>query len=150
MASRSPSSPRLSDGGGARTDMAAASSSTSRSLLLQLVADDAGRRRPLCAPDRRLHPREADGVAVRHCRRPPARHGAPLSDPPPPKLDPKIGSPSLREALPPVLSRRRLHPREADGVAARHPSLPPPSSSSPLSSPFRPSSSQARPQNRFP
>ena len=32
---------RLS-GGGARTDMAAASSSTSRSLLLYLVADDAG------------------------------------------------------------------------------------------------------------
>ena len=47
-----------------RIDMAAASSSTSRSLLLQLVVDDAGRRRPLCAPNRRLHPRE-DGVAVR-------------------------------------------------------------------------------------
>ena len=78
------------------------------SLLLQLVADDAGRRRPLRAPDRRLHPREADGVAVRHCRRRlPARRGAPLSDPPPPKLDPKIGSPSLREAVPPVLPRRR-------------------------------------------
>ena len=90
------------------TYRAAASSSTSRSLLLQLVADDAGRRRPLRAPDRQLHPCEADGVAVRHClRRPPARRGAPLSDPPPPKLDPKIGSPSLREALPPVLPRRR-------------------------------------------
>ena len=61
-----------------------------------------GRRR------RWLHPREADGVAVRHCRRrPPARHGALISDPPPPKLDPKIGSPSLREAVPPVLPRRR-------------------------------------------
>ena len=73
LASRSPSSPRLSDGGGARTDMAAASSSTSHSLLLQLVADDAGRRRPLRAPDRRLHPCEADGVAARYCRRhPPA------------------------------------------------------------------------------
>ena len=88
--------------------MDAASSSTSRSLLLQLVADDASRRRPLCAPDRPLHPREADGVAVRYCRRrPPARRRAPLSDPPPPKLDPKIGSPSLREALPPVLPRRQ-------------------------------------------
>ena len=91
-----------------RIDMAAASSSTSRSLLLQLVVDDAGRRRPRRAPDCRFHPREADGVAVRHCRRrPPARRGAPLSDPPPPKLDPKIGSPSLREAFPPVLPRRR-------------------------------------------
>jgi len=60
-------------------------------------------------------------VILTHYRRsPPARRGAPLSDPPPPKLDPKIGSPSLCEALPPVLPRRRLHPREADGVAARH------------------------------
>ena len=42
------------------TYRAAASSSTSRSLLLQLVTDDAGRRRPLRTPDRRLHPREAE------------------------------------------------------------------------------------------
>ena len=71
-------------------------------FYLALSPTVVGRRR------RWLHPREADGVAVHHCRRrPPARRGAPLSDPPP-KLDPKIGLPSLCEALPPVLPRRRI------------------------------------------
>ena len=89
-----------------RIDMAAASSSTSRSLLLQLVVDDAGRRRPLRAPDRRLHPREASGVAVRGAEA--LRRAPPRALPALRRRPPHVGL-RLRQAHQRHPPRRRAH-----------------------------------------
>ena len=121
MASRSPSSPRLSDGAHGVRQRCRRDADTGPELrqgrrAMRSVFETIDWRTE-------VEPNDADVAPVPellcHChRRPPARCGAPLSDPPPPKLDPKIVSPSLHEAHRPALA--------AAPVPRWRPSSPPP------------------------